>query len=100
MQLTPASSESAILKGVASHRPGQLRRCALLRERVLTCAVGRHKHILIISLQSQVHEQTGVWVPIARLWDTLGELYNLDALDQMVRPWLYGVRLSARSLTS
>lgn len=47
-------------------------------------SVGRHKHILIISLQTQVHEQTGVWVPITRLWDTLGDLYNLDALDNMV----------------
>ncbi|EJT48389.1 hypothetical protein A1Q1_02672 [Trichosporon asahii var. asahii CBS 2479] len=33
--------------------------------------------------QTQVHEQTGVWVPITRLWDTLGDLYNLDALDNM-----------------
>lgn len=27
-----------------------------------------------------------MWVPITRLWDTLGDLYNLDALDTMVRP--------------
>ncbi|WOO82123.1 MRG/MORF4L-binding protein [Vanrija pseudolonga] len=58
--------ESAILKGVASHRP-----------------VGQHKHILVIALQAQVHEQTGIWVPIDTLWGHLGGLYDLDALDSM-----------------
>ncbi|KAL1412604.1 hypothetical protein Q8F55_000351 [Vanrija albida] len=58
--------ESAILKGVASHRP-----------------VGQHKHILVIALQAQVHEQTGIWVPIETLWGHLGGLYDLEALDGM-----------------
>ena len=48
--------------------------------------VGRHKHMTMITLQSEIHRRSGVWVPTSDLWAKLGELYDLEALDAMVRP--------------
>ncbi|BEI88789.1 uncharacterized protein CcaverHIS019_0201510 [Cutaneotrichosporon cavernicola] len=58
--------ESAILKGVSSHRP-----------------IGRHRHVLMIALQADVHRQTGIWVSTETLWEALAELYDLEVLDAM-----------------
>lgn len=58
--------ESAILKGVSSHRP-----------------IGSHRHVLMIALQADVHRQTGIWVSTETLWESLAELYDLEVLDAM-----------------
>jgi len=53
-----------------------------------TCAdvntVGRHKHLIIITVQAEMHRRTGRWIPTSDIWAKLGELYDLEALDGMV----------------
>jgi predicted Rossmann-fold nucleotide-binding protein len=38
----------------------------------------------MISLQADVHEETGVWVPVDNIWAQLRKMYDLEALDGMV----------------
>lgn len=47
-------------------------------------AVGKHKHMVIINLQALIHRRTECTVPVEVLWKMLGELYDLEALDEMV----------------
>ncbi|WVQ84832.1 hypothetical protein IAT38_006989 [Cryptococcus sp. DSM 104549] len=56
---------------------------ALLRSVIDIRPVGKHRHVLIMTLQNEVHQRTGIWVPVGTLWDRLGELYDLEALDEM-----------------
>ena len=41
--------------------------------------------MVIIRLQSEINRKTGVWLETSEIWDKLGELYDLQALDEMVR---------------
>ena len=41
--------------------------------------------MIIIKLQALIHHRTQVTVPVDKLWAMLGELYDLEALDEMVR---------------
>jgi hypothetical protein len=38
-----------------------------------------------MQLQGEIHRRTGIWMEVADMWDRLGELYDLEALDEMVR---------------
>ena len=60
----------------------------MLRICNVRCIVGRHKHLLMLKFQSEIHRRVGVWVPTPDLWARLGELYDLDALDAMVSQML------------
>jgi hypothetical protein len=46
--------------------------------------VGKHKHLVIIKLQALIGERTGRVIPVETLWEVLGQLYDLEALDDMV----------------
>jgi hypothetical protein len=41
--------------------------------------------LIIIKLQALIHRRTQVMVPVDKLWEMLGELYDLEVLDEMVR---------------
>lgn len=56
---------------------------------MLIFVVGQHRHLLMIQLQAQVHQRTGVWIMISDLWDRIGGLFDLDQLDHMVRPMFH-----------
>ncbi|RXK37950.1 hypothetical protein M231_04736 [Tremella mesenterica] len=40
----------------------------------------------MIQLQSEIHRRTGVWTEVSFIWERLGELYNLDILDENCSP--------------
>ncbi|WWC73865.1 uncharacterized protein I206_107837 [Kwoniella pini CBS 10737] len=56
---------------------------ALLRSVIDIRPIGRHRHLLIIQLQSSMHKRTGIWISIEELWNRLTGLYDLEILDDM-----------------
>lgn len=46
--------------------------------------VGQHRHVLMIQLQAELYKRTKVWMPFEDLWDKVGEMFDLDRLDNMV----------------
>lgn len=61
--------------------------------------VGPHKHMIVIKIQGLIHKRTGHLIPTAELWAMLGDLYDLEALEEMVRlcsllPALTPIRMS------
>ncbi|KAK4689857.1 hypothetical protein P7C73_g233, partial [Tremellales sp. Uapishka_1] len=64
--VTELELESALLRSIPEARP-----------------IGRHKHLIILKLQTELHRRTGLWIASDSLWDRLDDLYDLNALDDL-----------------
>jgi len=47
-------------------------------------SVGKNKHVVIVKLQKMLERNTNRLISIDTLWEMLGEMYDLEALDEMV----------------
>ena len=74
------------------HRPAQDERDERTSETPTTPAtkkpkltsVGKNKHVVIVKLQKTLERNTNRLISIDTLWEMLGEMYDLEALDEMV----------------
>lgn len=58
--------------------------------------VGLHKHFHALSMRTAIHQDTGRYVTLDAIWDKLNGLYNLKALEDLVR-LIHSVSLRATS---
>ena len=59
--------------------------------------VGLHKHFHALSMRTAIHQDTGHYVTLDAIWRKLNDLYNLKALEDLVRSCAYyikGLRLT------
>ena len=47
--------------------------------------VGLHKHFHALSMRTAIHQDTGHYVTLDAIWKKLNDLYNLKALEDLVR---------------
>ena len=47
--------------------------------------VGPHRHFHALSMRTAIHHDTGKWVSVDSIWVKARELYDLEALDKLVR---------------
>lgn len=75
--LDTVEGEIALLRGITQARP-----------------VGLHRHFHVLAILQSIKQETGQHVTAEDVWTKLGTLYNLEALEELVRckGW-EGVRL-------
>lgn len=47
--------------------------------------VGIHRHFHVLAIRNAIHHDTGQLVPMEDIWRKLGECYDLDMLESLVR---------------
>ncbi|GFZ49872.1 hypothetical protein JCM24511_07275 [Saitozyma sp. JCM 24511] len=80
---SPREQSASTGTGTTDHLSELDLEVALLRSIPDARPIGRHKHLLVIQLQEEIHRRTGLWMEIPDLWERLGELYDLETLDDM-----------------
>ena len=54
--------------------------------------VGLHKHFHALSMRTAIHQDTGHYVTLDAIWKKLNDLYNLKALEDLVRSCAYHIK--------
>jgi MRG-binding protein len=56
--------------------------------------IGLHRHFHVLSMRTAIHQDTGQYVTIDDIWEKLRSCYNIEALENLVRPHTTRCRLS------
>ena len=57
---------------------------SLFRSIMRTRPVAIHRHVHILAIHNSIYRDTGFKVPMKDIWDKLGKMYDLDALENAV----------------
>ena len=57
---------------------------SLFRSIMRTRPVAMHRHVHILAIHNSIYRDTGFKVPMKDIWDKLGKMYDLDALENAV----------------
>ena len=63
-----AEFDIALFRAIIKHRP-----------------LGINKHFAMVGIQAMLKEELGKEIETTTIWDTLGELYNLEEMHQLVQ---------------
>jgi MRG-binding protein len=59
---------------------------AFFRSIMRTRPIGLHRHFHVLSIRTVIHQDTGRYVTIDDIWEKLRDCYNIEALENLVRP--------------
>jgi MRG-binding protein len=51
--------------------------------------IGLHRHFHVLSIRTVIHQDTGQYVSIDDVWEKLRSCYNIEALENLVRFYIY-----------